>query len=315
MWNLLMQQLKICFIGNGSHAKRIQEVLSCLSVNYRVVDFERAARLSGQIDVINCHVIFITSPNDTHAQYLSELSEHFNGYIYCEKPPINRLEDLKIFDAVDFERCFFGFNLRYSGIHGFLSDVKKQFPLGRLLNTHIHRSYPFAIKPEYQDSWKSDKTRSPHGVLENLGVHYVDLSMMFSGNIKDIRKRKINLLGSGSAVDTATIFCEHENGSTSHIFVSYATSFREEMYLTFEKGDISYDGDVSQVYYPRDSFDSRGLSIRPPVVLAKTLNSEALYDESMRNCIKEFVEVVLNKGGFNPDLALRSRSAVLAILN
>lgn len=309
------QLLKVCFIGNGSHAKRIQKTLLGLGVDYLMVDFDRGARLSDQIDVVNCHVIFITSPNDTHAQYLAELSKCFNGYIYCEKPPINRSEDLKILDVIDFSRCFFGFNLRYSGVHDFLSIIKSQFPLGKLLNTHIHHSYPFATKPEYSNSWKSDAVRSPCGVLENLGVHYIDLSVTLSGDIKNIYKSATNLIGSGSAADTAAIFCEHENDSTSHIFVSYAASFREGMYLTFEKGDIGYDGDVLKVYYPRESFDERGLSFCPPAVLTKKISGGALHSDSMQNCIQEFVKVVLNKGEFNPDLGKRSKDVVKAMLN
>jgi hypothetical protein len=109
----MVQSLKVCFIGNGGHAKRIQKILFGLVVSYRIIDFDKGTRLSDQIDVVNCHVIFITSPNDTHAQYLAELSKHFNGYIYCEKPPINRSEDMKVLDVIDFSKCFFGFNLRY----------------------------------------------------------------------------------------------------------------------------------------------------------------------------------------------------------
>jgi len=309
------QPLKVCFIGNGIHAKRIQKILLDLGIGYHMVDFDRGARLLDQINVVNCHVIFITSPNDTHAQYLAELSKHFKGYIYCEKPPINRSEDLKILNIIDFSRCFFGFNLRYSGIHEFLSITKNQFRLGKLLNTHIHHSYPFATKPEYSNSWKSDAVRSPCGVLENLGVHYIDLSVTLSGDIKNICKSTTNLMGSGSAVDTAAIFCEHENNSTSHIFVSYAASFREGMYLTFEKGDIGCDGDVLKVYYPRESFDKRGLSFRPPAVLTKKIGGGALHGDSMQNCIQEFVKVVLNKGKFHPDLGERSKAVVKAMFN
>jgi hypothetical protein len=122
-------------------------------------------------------------------------------------------------------------------------------------------------------------------------------------------------MGSGSALDTAAIFCEHKNDSTSHIFVSYAASFREGMYLTFEKGDIGCDGDVLKVYYPRESFDKQGLSFRPPAVLTKKISSGALHGDSMQNCIQEFMKVVLNKERFNPDLGERSKAVVKAMLN
>jgi predicted dehydrogenase len=309
------QMLKVCFIGNGGHAKRIQKILSVLNVDYRMVDFDRTAKLSDQKGVISCDVVFITSPNHTHAQYLSALSEQFNGYIYCEKPPINRPEDLEVFNAVDFSRCFFGFNLRYSGIHEILSDAKKEFALGKLLNTHIYHSYPFATKPQYSVSWKSDVAKSPYGVVENVGIHYIDMSVTLSGNIKTLCKSTRNLIGSGSAVDTASIFCEHENGATSNIFVSYATSFREGMYLTFTNGDIEFEGDEVKVYHPRESLNDLGLAVRPPVALVKKLFGGSLHKDSMQNCIREFMNVVLNEGGFSPDLARRSKLVVSAMLN
>jgi predicted dehydrogenase len=185
--------------------------------------------LSEQDDVLRSHAIFITSPNDTHAQYLSILGDHYDGYIYCEKPPINQTEDIGIFDSIDSKRCFFGFNLRYSEIHEYLSVSKNKYKLGGLIYTHIHQSYPFAMKPEYQDSWKSKRTRSPYGVIENLGIHHIDMAISFSGEIVNIYKSKSNIAKKSETPDSAFIFCEHANSSVSNIFVSYATSFREEI--------------------------------------------------------------------------------------
>jgi len=40
------------------------------------------------IQDLNSDIIFITSPNSTHANYLNKLSKSYKGYVFCEKPPI-----------------------------------------------------------------------------------------------------------------------------------------------------------------------------------------------------------------------------------
>ena len=40
----------------------------------------------------------------------------YDGYVYCEKPPINKVEDLEIFDLINPSKFFFGFNYRFSEI-------------------------------------------------------------------------------------------------------------------------------------------------------------------------------------------------------
>ena len=111
MWRLLMKDfIDICFIGDGSHATRIKQTLSDLSIKFNLVTFDRNKAISSQPEVINCQVIFITSPNDTHADYLADLNKIFNGYIYCEKPPCSSLEEvnnLYLMNHKDKERIYF----------------------------------------------------------------------------------------------------------------------------------------------------------------------------------------------------------------
>ena len=58
-------------------------------------------------------IFFITSPNTTHFKYLHNLSEK---YIFCEKPPVSKLEDLNKLRKMNTGKIYFNFNLRFSKI-------------------------------------------------------------------------------------------------------------------------------------------------------------------------------------------------------
>jgi len=309
-----MAVLDICFIGNGSHANRIKKIISNIESNFNFIEHDRKVNLELQPDVLNSDIILITSPNHTHIDYLRKLSKIYQGYVYCEKPPVNKFEDLEIFDLINSSKTFFGFNYRYSEIQEFIDHTKDKYDLGELININIHVSYPFSIKENYQHSWKSDINKSPSGVIENLGIHYIDLSVTFLGTVKQVFLNSTNINKTGTADDTASISLFHENGFTSQIFVSYATLARENMYFVFERGDINYNGNELNAYYPRETFNNEGLSIRPPIVLSKSISSELLSSRSLRNCINYFINIASRNDSFNHDFFNKSRISTLAML-
>ena len=309
-----MSLLDVCFIGNGSHANRIKNVLSNIKIDFNFIGHDRALDINQQPDVLNSDIIFITSPNNSHIHYLKQLSKSYKGYVYCDKPPINKFEDLEIFDLIDPSKFFFGFNHRYSEIQKFILQTKEDHDMGELVNINMHISYPFSVKENYKYSWKSDVEKSPNGVVENLGIHYLDLSVTFLGAVKEVFLNSTNINKTGTAEDTASISLLHENGSTSQTFVSYATLARENMYFSFERGDINYDGIEFNAYYPRETFNQEGLSICPPVVLSKAIDSELLYSSSLKSCIDYFINIVSRNDCFDHDLFNNARISTLAML-
>lgn len=308
-----MQHVSICFIGNGSHAERIKMIISNMEISYDLVEYDRAVDIEQQANVLNSDIIFIISPNNTHANYLENLSKFYKGYVFCEKPPINKFGDLEIFNMIDPCRFFFGFNHRYSEIQEFIFNAEELYDMGDMVNINIHMSYPFSVKEAYKSSWKSNVSNSPCGVVENLGIHYIDLSVTLLGRIKQVSLNSVNINKSGSAADTATFHLVHEGGATSQIFVSYSTLARESMYFSFERGDVSYNGSEFNTYYPRETFGKNGLSICPPIVLTKSIDSELLYYQSLHNCINYFIKIALSNNCFNPDLIDKARISTLAM--
>lgn len=310
----VMSKLDVCFIGNGSHANRIKKILSNFKIDFNFIEHNRTLDINLQANVINSDIIFIISPNNTHMYYLKQLSKSYKGYVYCEKPPVNKFEDLKIFDLINPSKFFFGFNHRYSEIQKFIIQTKDEYDMGELVNINMHISYPFSVKENYKYSWKSDVEKSPNGVVENLAIHYLDLSITLLGKVQEVFLNSNNLNKTGTANDTASISLLHKNGLTSHTFVSYATIARENMYFSFERGDINYDGVKLEAFYPRETFNQDGLSICPPVVLSKAIDSELLYSNSLKNCIDYFIKIVTNNDFFDHELFNNSRIATLAML-
>jgi predicted dehydrogenase len=306
-------KIRICFIGDGSHAKRIKRSLSNLQVNYLCINFDRNKSLINQPDILSCDAVFLTSPNNTHADYLDQLNKSYSGYIYCEKPPINEFDQIGIFDKINYKKCFFGFNYRYSKINSFVKNIKKNYHLGCPINMSIHVSYPFAIKQAYKDSWKSKINCSPQGVVENLAIHYIDMSLEIFGKFKKIHTVLNNITKVTKVDDTAKLFIEHENSSTTDIFVSYSTSVKDEIYITFENGDIQYDGSEINFYYPKNSFGDNGLAVRPPIIAKDKINGDQIYDSSMDNCVNEFISKVIDKGFFDRKVFESTRISTLAM--
>ena len=122
-----MSLLDVCFIGNGSHANRIKNVFSNIKIDFNFIEHDRTLDLDRQTDVLNRDIIFITSPNNTHIDYIKPLSMIYDGYVYCEKPPINKVEDLEIFDLINPSKFFFGFNYRFSEIQKFILQTKEKY--------------------------------------------------------------------------------------------------------------------------------------------------------------------------------------------
>ena len=310
----ILSILEICFIGDGAHANRIKKIISNSGHNYKLIEHDRELDLHRQIDVLNSDIIFISSPNNTHIDYIKPLSIIYDGYVYCEKPPINKVEDLEIFDLINPSKFFFGFNYRFSEIQKFIFKTKEKYDLGELININVHESYPYSVKENYKHSWKSDIEKSPIGVIENLGIHYLDLSVTMLGVVKKVFLNSTNINKTGTNDDTASVSLLHENGSTSQIFISYATLARENLYFSFERGDVNYNGAELNAYYPRETFNQKGLSIAPPVVLSKSIDSELFHSESLKNCVDYFINIVQTNGRFDQALFDNTRISTLAML-
>ena len=84
--------MKITIIGYKNHALRLKSILNKLGYD-NVVNYNyHTDRYQEQI-LEDSDVYFISSPNETHVEWIDKLKEQ-DKYIFCEKPPATNLEDI-----------------------------------------------------------------------------------------------------------------------------------------------------------------------------------------------------------------------------
>ena len=146
---LNMEKKKIGFIGYKGHANRLIKIFDELDrceilffyhpkkdidIDQLSLKEKRKSSATKKLsDLFKCDGIVICTPNHTHFDYLKTLVKNYEGYIFCEKPPVTKkgeLEALIKFSNSDKKRIHFNFNLRFSA----LFDILKTLPLdGRCL--------------------------------------------------------------------------------------------------------------------------------------------------------------------------------------
>ena len=92
--------LKAGIIGYKNHAKKIiNHIKKKVSISHI---FHPQKKLKLKIytnnlkDLLQLDCIFIACPSDYHFHYLNYFNKKkYQGYIFCEKPPVTKLNDLK----------------------------------------------------------------------------------------------------------------------------------------------------------------------------------------------------------------------------
>lgn len=313
--------LKLGFIGNGNHARRLMKIAAAfdfcdVAAVYHpttVPAVKGGTTVFGNL--LDCDVICIASPNATHGDYLTTLEKSFSGYVFCEKPPVNRLVDLSRLSGLDPKRHFFGFNLRYSDLASWARRGIASGDIGRPIHADVVLTHGFAFKEQYQRSWKSSSASSPAGILENVAIHYVDLLATILGPIADAHTATNNFSGIGAIPDTAVISTRHESGASGSILVSYSAPLCDSFQLTGTNGLLKFDNDVLRVFSPRDTFEPGGLFAPPPVLYQKAYARDALYEESLKNEMVFFLNRCRENEAFEPELFTRSLESTRVALD
>ena len=102
-------------------------------------------------DLFDCDAIIIASPNHTHFEYIEKFVKNFNGYIFCEKPPVTNLPDLeklKNLEQKNKNKLFFNFMLRFGKINGILEHYLNSKEIGKIISIDVIASKGLAFKKE-----------------------------------------------------------------------------------------------------------------------------------------------------------------------
>ena len=283
--------MKIAIRGYGNQAKKIEKILK--SINK--VEIYKISRdfLSNELQE-NTKGIIICSPNATHKKYIDKsLSFNPNLPIYCEKPILNSSLDFsEIAKFTKTGRLFPGFNLRRSKIVDLVNKYKNK--LGDIKNMMINQSYPFGLKKSYSHSWKSNYKFSNLGIMENLTIHYIDLSYYLFG--KEEEKKIILTDFINSVPRNCDVLIKHKKGVITSIHNSYSEILNSKIELNFDNGKIVIDHDAQEIFFPTLNLDlEKDFCLQSPLIFSSKENFEEIFTNSLKNSVNLFIEKIRKK--------------------
>ena len=268
--------IKIGIVGYRNHAKRlislVDENQNCeLSyIFHPIKKIEHEKFTNNFSDLLECDAIIISSPNDTHFDYLMRL-KNFTGYIFCEKPPVvnsNELEILERFDKSQKTRIFFNFNYRFSNFNEILKKSINSEELGDIIFIELISSQGLAFKKEYLNSWRADGENNKFNLLDTVTIHYLDIIIENFGKSKNQFYFPKLISNNGTSYDTGQLILEYDKLNVS-ILNSYSTPFVVELNIIGTNGQLSLRNDTIEIKTPRDTFDEKNFFVSPPIKVEK----------------------------------------------
>lgn len=310
MFNMSSDKPSVGIIGLTGHAQRLRDIIEPIAnvthlyhPNKKIDDSRCTQEFK---DMIGCDAIIIASPNDTHLSYLTKLRQMlYNGYIFCEKPPVSHDEIDELCALFDDDSTHIYFNFQYAHAKSFtmLDELISSNSLGDIISISFKAGHGLALEDEWTTSWRSDGTRHALGVVETLGIHFIERAMMIWTSLghdtAHATMLPLKMAPTGTAYDTADINIVHSNASIitprirrTNILVSYATPFMFEMNVVGTNGIFSIRDNELIVRCGRRTFDDRGYFIQAPIVESCTYDAEIEYERALQLSVMKFISYV-----------------------
>jgi|CXWL01.1.fsa_nt_gi predicted dehydrogenase len=256
-------------------------------------------------DLLSCDAIVVASPNSSHFHYLKELSTTYSGYVFCEKPPVSSLKDLdgiEKFPNAFRKKLYFNFNMRNSWLYDQLTHIHQNYDLGEAVSASVIVGYGFAFKEAYSASWRSKKNFPAIGVLETMGIHYLDLLSLVYGSAGRGFYYAHKHSPSGKAKDTCHLSCFLGDKCVLNLSCSYAIPFVNRFEIHLTDGRIVCDNGDLKVFAPRDTFAADGSFVSPPLKYKSRKAWAEIYLGSLRNSCIYFAKHAEDKKSFDINL-------------
>lgn len=318
--------IKIGLIGYRNHASRLLRLLEqrsdCkLDFIYHPTKLFKDPRATNNLsELFECDAILIASPNHTHYEYLEKLLKKFKGYIFCEKPPVTSLMEIEKLEKLDVgkkSRIFFNFNYRFSEINNNLINQLKSASIGKIIHINMIYTQGLAFKKEYEKSWRADGEKNLHNISETVSIHYLDLLNLHFGNIKKLFYFPRLVSKNGTSYDTSYFTLQYDTGVTASILNSYASPSIDEITIIGTNGYFTIKNNELSIYSPRDTFNSKGFFISPPIIEKCSFSMENDYQNSLQKSLDYFISHVkemtpIDLGHFNA--SLRTNKMILNLI-
>ena len=312
MWPNLRSMINAGIIGYRNHSKKIIDIVKKkLKIKYIFHPYKllKIKYFTNDINnLLNTDCVFILCPSKFHFFYLNFLTKNnYKGYIFCEKPPVTNLNDLKKLKKILTNKFYFNYNLRFSEINKYLLNNGK---FGKLIQVNIQDSKPYIFKKGISKNWRTSDRGT---LLSNNLIHYIDLILNTSKNKiskTHVLSRKIS--NKFKLIDSFQVSFEYKKIFVN-TFISYATvlSKRIDLYLTNAR--IEINDKAIKVFFPRDNLDKKKRFREPKLYFKKKLSS--IFGSSNLKSVNYFINIVKKRKKFNKNNLMNSLESNKIILD
>lgn len=253
-----MKPLRLGMIGTGYMARKHLQVLAghplarlikvCTTQRslpvaeefQRDYGFEgRTSRVEELLDDPELDLVFVCSPDNTHAHYAERLLEA-GKHVFCEKPLAIELADfhrLRRAQEHSGKVLQVGMNCRYRDQYVrpySLIQRGELGPLRFLRGTYLYNSVDRCKKREKE--WWFDHPYETYFFLHGNGIHVIDLLQWIGGPVRSVFARASGFeLGSDFKADTFSVSLAFESGALGELLISAGAfvprDFSLEMWL------------------------------------------------------------------------------------
>lgn len=295
--------MKVSVIGLRGHAGRhIQMVQETPLVELHHIYYHKEVPLSHiQLPITNrieecldSDAIIISSPTHLHLGHLKML-DSYKGYILLEKPAVNTRKDLYELNMLSEEfkgRIYINFNFWFSDVALLIREIITKRQLGEIISFSFHSSHGGAFRDDWASAWRTAGIGTGLGPLETTGIHYLHFTKKVFGNFLRSFIFSKKMAHGTEGKDTGIINLETENGIHIRLSHSYAAPYSIRTEIIGTEGLFLYDGEIARLYWPRDTFDEKGLFKSPPLKNEWKINFAEAWKLSLNKSFQNFIEKV-----------------------
>lgn len=304
--------MKVGVIGYKNHSQKIISILQKQRVNllvychkkniFKNLENKNKNKKTNYTDNIielkTCDAIFITSPNQTHIDYIKYFIKE-KIYIFCEKPPCINLEDFEFLYKLNKKyknKIYFNFNYLKSNTFRKIKKEVSNKDNGSLLNISIYATHGLFFKKNLKNNWRLNDKNIFNNIYGNLGIHYLNFLIHLFKKIK-INNLYFKSVAGKKISDTVNIDLECGKNVNCNIFLSYASIMSKKIFFYFNNALIELTNNKLVKYFPRDTFDRNGnFKIPKKIILNKV---DDLSNNSIAKSVNYFLKTVKNNESFN----------------
>ncbi len=190
----------------------------------------------------NVDVVYVCTPTSKHLDMV-KAAARANKAVYCEKPVALSCPQVTELNAValDFSvPTSVGFILRFDPFLLYAKELIQKHDFGQPHLAHIRDDQQFPREQEDYAQWRGENSVPGGGILLERCTQDIDILKWFFGEVTNIYAR-VGFFNERSVEDQASLFMQHEDGSTSSIDAIWHSVERPDeksMEFFFERGYI-----------------------------------------------------------------------------